>query len=201
MYIFFDIGSTLVDEEEAYRHRIMDMIRGTSVTLDEFIEKRIAFAEEGYNGDEKAIELFGLSKTPWHSEDEIPYNDCEETLRILCEKGYKLGVIANQLPGAKERLEAWGIGKYFEVTASSAEIGVSKPDPRIFKTALEMAGCKPENAVMIGDRLDNDIRPAKELGMRTVRIRKGPAVYMKPSCDEEIPDYEIDTLSELVTIL
>lgn len=201
MYIFFDIGSTLVDEEEAYRHRIMDMIRGTSVTLDEFIEKRIAFAEEGYNGDEKTIELFGLTKTPWHSEDEIPYNDCEETLRILCEKGYKLGVIANQLPGAKERLEAWGIGKYFEVTASSAEIGVSKPDPRIFKTALEMAGCKPENAVMIGDRLDNDIRPAKELGMRTVRIRKGRAVYMKPSCDEEIPDYEIDTLSELLTIL
>ncbi len=201
MYIFFDIGSTLVDEEEAYRHRIMDMIRGTSVTLDEFIEKRIAFAEEGYNGDEKTIELFGLTKTPWHSEDEIPYNDCEETLRILCEKGYKLGVIANQLPGAKERLEAWGIGKYFEVTASSAEIGVSKPDPRIFKTALEMAGCKPENAVMIGDRLDNDIRPAKELGMRTVRIRKGLAVYMKPSCDEETPDYEIDTLSELLTIL
>ena len=40
-WIFFDIGSTLVDEEEAYKHRIRDMIEGTSVTLDQFWDKRI----------------------------------------------------------------------------------------------------------------------------------------------------------------
>ena len=50
-----------------------------------------------------------------------------------------------------------------------------------------MADCRPENAVMVGDRLDNDIRPAKELGMKTIRIRKGIAVYAKPSCEAEIP--------------
>lgn len=71
-WIFFDIGSTLVDEEEAYNHRIRDMIQGTSVTFEQFWDKRIQFAKEGYNGDQKAIEYFGLNKTPWHSEEEVP---------------------------------------------------------------------------------------------------------------------------------
>ena len=197
---FFDIGSTRGDEEEAYKHRIRDMIEGTSVTLDQFWDKRIQYAKEGYNGDQKAIEFFDLNKTPWHSEDEVPFDDCEETLRTLSDKGYQLGIIANQNPGAKDRLDAWGLGRYFSVIASSAELGISKPDKEIFRLALAMADCRPENAVMVGDRLDNDIRPAKELGMKTVRIRKGLAIYMKPSCEAEVPDFTEDSLSEILSI-
>ena len=200
-WIFFDIGSTLVDEEEAYKHRIRDMIEGTAVTFEQFSEKRIQYAKAGYNGDQKAIEQFGLSKTPWHSEDEVPFDDCEETLRTLCDRGYQLGIIANQKPGAKDRLDAWGLGRYFSVIASSAEMGISKPKKEIFMRALAMADCKPENAVMVGDRLDNDIRPAKELGMKTIRIRKGIAVYTKPSCEAEVPDDTVDSLSEIISIL
>ena len=199
-WIFFDIGSTLVDEEEAYKHRIRDMIEGTSVTFEQFSEKRIQYAKAGYNGDQKAIEFFDLNKTPWHSEDEVPFDDCEETLRTLCDKGYQLGIIANQNPGSKDRLDAWGLGRYFSVIASSAELGISKPDKEIFRLALAMADCRPENAVMVGDRLDNDIRPAKELGMKTVQIRKGLAIYMKPSCEAEVPDYTVDSLSEIISI-
>ena len=200
-WIFFDIGSTLVDEEEAYKHRIRDMIRGTAVTFEQFSEKRIQYAKEGYSGDQKAIEYFDLNKTPWHSEDEVPFGDCEETLRALCDRGYQLGIIANQEPGAKDRLDAWGLGRYFSVIASSAELGVSKPDKEIFLQALTIAECRPENAVMVGDRLDNDIRPAKELGMKTIRIRKGIAVYAKPSCEAEVPEYTVDNLSEIIRIL
>lgn len=200
-WVFFDIGSTLVDEEEAYNHRIRDMIQGTSVTYEEFSEKRIQYAKEGYNGDQKAIEYFGLKKTPWHSEDEVPFDDCAETLQALCDRGYQLGIIANQKPGAKDRLDTWGLGQYFSVIASSAELGVSKPYSEIFLQALAMADCRPENAVMVGDRLDNDIHPAKELGMKTIRIRKGLAIYMKPSCEAEIPDYTVDSLSEIIRIL
>ncbi len=200
-WIFFDIGSTVVDEEKAFNHRIRDMIRGTSVTFEQFSEKRIQYAKEGYNGDQKAIEYFGLTKTPWHSEDETPFDDCTQTLQALCEKGYKLGIIANQKPGSKARLDAWGLGRYFSVIASSAELGVSKPDKEIFLRALAMADCDPENAVMVGDRLDNDINPAKELGMLTVRIRKGMAVYAKPSCESEVPDHIVDSLCELLCIL
>ena len=199
-WVFFDIGSTLVDEEEAYHHRIRDMIRGTPITFEQFSEKRVQYAKEGYNGDQKAIEYFGLNKTPWHSEDEVPFDDCAETLRALCDRGYQLGIIANQKPGAKDRLDAWGLGRYFSVIVSSAEMGISKPKKEIFTRALAMADCKPENAVMVGDRLDNDIRPAKELGMKTVRIRKGLAIYMKPSCEAEVPDFTVDSLSEILSI-
>ncbi len=197
-WIFFDIGSTLVDEEEAYRHRIRDMIRGTSVTFEQFWEARIQFAKAGFNGDQKAMELFGLTKTPWHSEDEVLFDDCEKTLKALCEKGYKLGIIANQEPGAKERLFRWGLDKYLSVIASSAEMGVAKPDKEIFLRALSMADCRLENAAMVGDRLDNDIRPAKELGMKTVRIRKGLAVYMTPGCEADVPDHTVDSLDEIL---
>lgn len=183
------------------KHRIRDMIEGTSVTLDQFWDKRIQYAKEGFNGDQKAIEHFGLSKTPWHSEDEAPFPDCEQTLAALCRQGYRLGIIANQEPGARERMDAWGLGQYFSVIASSAELGVSKPDPAIFRLALEQADCTPENAVMVGDRLDNDIRPAKKLGMKTIRIRKGIAVFAKPSCEAEVPEHTVDNLSEIIRIL
>ena len=137
-WIFFDIGSTLVDEEEAYHHRIRDMIQGTSITFEQFSEKRIQYAKEGYNGDQKAIEQFGLSKTPWHSEDEVPFDDCEETLRALCDRGYQLGIIANQKLGAKDRLDAWELGRYLSVIASSAELGEC-PTPFCGRTKARLA--------------------------------------------------------------
>jgi FMN phosphatase YigB (HAD superfamily) len=110
-------------------------------------------------------------------------------------------VIANQEPGAKARLDAWGLGRFFSVIAASAELGVAKPDREIFLRALAMANCEPEHAVLVGDRLDNDIRPAKELGMTTIRIRKGLAAYMKPSCEAETPDHTADCLAELPGLL
>ena len=62
-WIFFDIGSTLVDETEAYRHRIRDAISGTDITLEQFNEKLIYFAKQNLKGDLEAIKYFGLTKT------------------------------------------------------------------------------------------------------------------------------------------
>ena len=50
---------------------------------------------------------------------------------------------------------------------------VKAPDPEIFKLALERAGCALSEAVMIGDRLDNDIRPARLRGWKTIRVAQG----------------------------
>lgn len=90
---------------------------------------------------------------------------------------------------------------FFDVVSASAELGVSKPDRRIFTYALEQAGCRPEEALMVGDRLDNDVLPAKELGMKTVWVRQGMAVYQKPVREEEQPDFIVDNLSGLKQIL
>ena len=116
-------------------------------------------------------------------------------------KKYKLGVIANQSLGTKERLNNWGIGKYFDVVVASAEAGCAKPDLKIFNLALEQAGCKPSEAVMIGDRLDNDIIPAKHFGMKTVWVRQGFAKYLSVSNDIEQPDFIIGSIGDILDIL
>lgn len=199
-WIFFDVGTTLVDETAAYDHRIREVIDGTDITFEQFQEKRRFFAEQNLKGDLEAIKYFGLTKTPWHKEDEIPYPDAEDILRYLSDRGYKLGVIANQSAGTAERLRGWGLLKYIDAVASSAELGAAKPDRKIFDKALAMAGCTAQEAAMVGDRLDNDICPAKKLGMMTVWIRQGFAVYQSPRGDEEQPDHIVDELVGLKEI-
>ena len=199
-WLFFDIGSTLVDETEAYNHRIQEMIQITAVSFEEFDCMRIHFAKQGLNGDSEAINHFGLQKTPWHSEDEIPYSDAAETLKALKLRGYCIGIIANQAIGSSARLDAWGLLEYIDAVAASAELGVSKPDKAIFERALDMAGCSPSEAAMIGDRLDNDIIPAAELGMVTVWIPNGLSIYREPSEFRCKPDFIVNNLSGLLSI-
>lgn len=199
-WIFFDVGSTLVDETEAYDHRVRDIIAGTDITFQEFDDMRIALARQGLDGNSAAIKHFGLTKTSWHSEDEVPYPDAKSTLAALIQMGYKLGIIANQKLGTAERLENWGLRQYFDVIAASAEIGYAKPDKRIFEKALEMAGCTARESVMVGDRLDNDMIPAKALGMKTVWIKNGLAQYQSEELGKDIADVQIASLSELLLV-
>lgn len=196
-WIFFDVGSTLMDETEAYNHRVREMIAGTDITFSAFDSKRIELAKQGVDGNTEAIKHFGLKKTPWHWEDEKPFEDAAETLEALVDRGYHLGIIANQVPGTAQRLDDWGLLKYFDVVAASAEMGVAKPDPLIFEKAIELAGCQPCDSVMVGDRLDNDIRPAKNLGMRTVWIRKGLSKYQPIALGKNVADWIIVNLSDL----
>lgn len=200
-WIFFDVGSTLVDETEAYNHRVREMIVGTDITFEEFDKVRIALAHQGLDGNSAAIKHFGLTKTPWHSEDEVPYADAHSTLTALRQNGYKLGIIANQKLGTAERLGNWGLRQFFDVIATSAEIGYAKPDKEIFEKAFELAGCTAQESVMVGDRLDNDIIPAKALGMKTVWLKNGLAQYQGLELGEGVADYQIGSLSELLLVL
>lgn len=200
-WVFFDMGATLIDETQAWRHRIRDMIAGTGISFEQFHEKRIAFARQNLNGDAEAIRFFGLAKTPWPQEDEVPYPQAEAILAYLRDRGYGIGVIANQSPGSVERLRGWGLLSYIDVVAASAELGVAKPDRAIFDRALEMAHCTAQEAVMIGDRLDNDVVPAKRLGMVAIWIRQGLAVYQDPQWAEGRADAVVRHLLELKEIL
>lgn len=200
-WIFFDIGSTLIDETEAYNHRVRDIIVGTNISFEEFDDVRIALAKQGLDGNSAAIKHLGLSKTPWHSEDEVPYPDAHNTLAALRNKGYRLGIIANQKLGTVERLESWGLRQYFDVIAASAELGYAKPDKKIFEKAFELAGCIAEESVMVGDRLDNDIIPAKAIGMKTVWVKNGLAQYQGAVLGKGVADYQIGSLAELLRIL
>lgn len=196
-WLFFDVGSTLVDESRANEHRIRDAIAGTEISYDQACAKAVRLAKQN---NAHPLKCLGLPLTPWHSEDETVYPQAVRCLAGLRQK-YKIGIIANQAPGTADRMKQYGLSPYLDLVIASAEEGVAKPDPKIFKLALKRAGCPPERAVMIGDRLDNDIVPAKRLGLATIWIRQGFGGMASPSSEEETPDYRVRDLAELCELL
>ena len=113
---------------------------------------------------------------------------------------YRIGVIANQPAGTEERLTNWGLMPLVSICLSSTEVGLEKPDPAIFRLALTRAECAPEEAVMIGDRLDNDIRPARLQGWKTIRILQGFARFQSPRDRFDEADPTVAELQELLPI-
>lgn len=197
--MFFDIGSTLVDESKCYEYRCNEITSNNDINSEKFYAKVLDYAKENSFPIKAAAGYYGFEIPKWPKELEKLYPDAENTLKILSSK-YKLGIIANQSAGTQERIDNWGIGKYFDVVISSAEFGCAKPDLKIFNIALEQANCRPNNAVMIGDRLDNDVVPAKKLGMKTVWVRQGFAKFQSVNNDIEKPDYTIESIGEIINL-
>lgn len=199
-WLFLDVGSTIVDEHVAYEHRIKDIADRANVPYNNVYETAIGFYRQNKKGDLEAAKLFGVELPKWHKEDEILYSDTAECLKFLSSK-YKIGIIANQSLGTKERLEQHGILRFIDLVVASAEEGVAKPDKRIFEIALERSNCHPNDAIMIGDRIDNDIVPANLLGMHTIWIRQGFGQYWNITQEIEKADYTVNSLSEICRIL
>lgn len=199
-WLFFDIGSTLVDESKVYENRMRKTAEQADVSYEYVYETAMAFYKENKKGDLETMKLFGVEKPEWRFEDEILYSDTKKCLEKLS-RNYKVGVIANQSIGTADRLEHFGILKYIDLVVASAEEGVSKPDKRIFEIALERSGCKPENAVMVGDRIDNDIVPAKQIGMKTIWVKQGFGRLWHVTGEDEKADYEAEKLSDILDIL
>jgi HAD superfamily hydrolase (TIGR01509 family) len=138
-----------------------------------------------------------LAEARYDKELESPYKGAEETVRKLSSR-YRIGVIANQPAGTKKRLTKWGLMPLISICLSSAEVGLEKPDPAIFQLALSQSGREPPQAVMIGDRLDNDIRPARLLGWKTIRIAQGLARFQLPRDGLDEADLTLANLKGLL---
>ncbi len=203
-WLFFDLGYTLIDEHAAHEKRINDCIeyqrkRYGRIFTYEQIYKEMCRASADYRQQfYGAMEALGIEeKTPYPKALEKPFEDAEAVLETLSAK-YSVGIIANQSAGAEERLKKYGLSQYISLCISSAEAGYAKPDSRIFTLALNKAKCRAQNAVMIGDRLDNDIFPAKKLGMRTVHIKQGFGAYQTPRSEGYKADITVDNLTDLL---
>lgn len=199
-WLFFDIGSTLVNEEKAYQDRIEQAIADTHISYAAFYQTMIHYFKENKKGDAEVLNDYGLKRPSWRSDLEVLYPDCKQVLKTL-HQHYKIGIIANQLPNLQARLRNFGIDSYIDLIISSADVGLAKPDFAIFELTFQQANCLAEHAVMIGDRLDNDILPAKQLGMRTIWIRQGFSRLTHITNPAETPDWTIDNLTEIGDIL
>jgi putative hydrolase of the HAD superfamily len=121
-----------------------------------------------------------------------------DVLAALKQRGLKLGLAANQPAIVLQRLDQHGIGRYFENPGISAVYGYRKPDARLFLKACADLAVEPHECVMVGDRVDNDVVPARTLGMCTVLLRTGRHIAQQPRSWDERPDVEVHTTAELL---
>lgn len=113
-----------------------------------------------------------------------------DVLRTLHGDGLLLGLAANQTAAVLGELDRTGIGQYFAYREVTGHHGYRKPDVRLFLRACEDLRVEPAECIMVGDRVDNDIFPAKLLGMAAVLFRTGRHIAQQPRSFEEIPDAE-----------
>lgn len=199
-WVFFDMGSTLIDESCAYEHLFKDISIFANITYQQVYDTALEFYKQNKEGYKEVIRKLNIIKPKWHTEDEFLYNDTIKCLEQL-KKKYKIGIIANQPLGSSHRLEKYGILKYIDLVIASTEEGVSKPDKRIFEIALMRSNCKPREAVMVGDRIDNDIIPAKMLGMNTIWVKQGFGQYWIITEEKEKADYVVSNIFEVCKYL
>lgn len=201
-WCFFDLGSTLIDETDAWRARLIDTIEqnNRSETAECLMDQMNEYAENSCRPYQELTTSLCMTATPWRADQERLYPQAAKCLAGLHER-YSIGIIANQVRETRERLRRLGIAPHIDLLAASDEVGIAKPDPEIFLYALRRAGISAQCAVMIGDRIDNDIRPAKALGFQTIWIRQGLGGLCAPRCEAERPDYAVNSLEELRTIL
>lgn len=199
-WVFFDVGSTLTDESAEYERRIKSIAESAELPYKRVYDKAVELYQNHKVGDKEVAKLLGVTKPEWNINNEILYPDTLKTLKALSAK-YNIGIIANQPEGLERRLKKYGLKPYIKLVVSSFDEGVAKPDERIFQIALQRAECSADRAVMVGDRVDNDILPAKSLGMHTIWIKQGFSKFWQILDEREKADYVIENLSDLQDIL
>ncbi len=85
----------------------------------------------------------------------------------------------------------------FDSKVTQDDFRITKPDPRYFEQIAAACGVAPVECLMVGDRIDNDVVPARQVGMLSVRYRTGIHRLQEPRMPAEIPDAEISSISKL----
>jgi putative hydrolase of the HAD superfamily len=136
------------------------------------------------------VEAYHSATTPLS-----PYADTEPVLSELSES-VQLGLLTDGR-GGHAKLRRLGIEKYFDAVLVSPTIGYSKRERAVFDAILSDLWVSPEDAVYVGDDPRFDVRIPNEMGMTTVRIRRGRHADREPETENAVPDLEIDSLAEL----
>jgi putative hydrolase of the HAD superfamily len=110
-----------------------------------------------------------------------PYPEVPDTLRRLRAGGIRTVVVSNWDVSLHEYLDATGLASLVDAAVSSAEVGVAKPEPAIFAHALDLAGVVADEALMVGDDVDADVRGAQRAGVAAVLVQRSGAAVAAPS--------------------
>lgn len=182
--VFLDIGETIVDETAMYG-AWADWLGVPRLTFGAVLGATLARGRPFYEMFEAFQPGFDLAGA-WQARfeagqpedwgEESLYPDARECLESLRALGLRVGLAGNQTHAAAALLRRLQLP--VDVLGISAEWGVEKPSPAFFQQVVQEAGCPAAQVLYVGDRLDNDIRPAQAAGLQTAFLRRGPWGYI-----------------------
>ncbi len=202
--VAFDIGETLVDETRVWGEWA-DWLGVPRLTF--FGALGAVIAEQRHHLDvfellrpgfdiKAAAKARGTSDRWSRLESDDLYPDALVCLNELRSRGYRLALAGNQIRGALAALGRLGIEA--DVMASSEAWGVAKPAPEFFARLIEACGVPAAEIAYVGDRIDNDVLPAKEAGMVAIFLRRGPWGVIQANWPEAMrADLRIENLGDL----
>ena len=215
--LLFDLDNTLIDREAAFVRFAQQFYEehlrnATSMTRQEVVTRMVLWDEDGY-ADRAAMFAKWVDEWPeagLESERLLPYYRSEmkqhvepdaDNNRLLADLnrlGVPWGIVTNgNTTGQHVACQAAGLDQLAPFIIVSEAAGYKKPDPRIFRDALELTGLpSPEHVLFVGDNPHADIDGAKRFGMKTAWVRRGRQF---PE-DFQPPDYFVDHVSELANI-
>ena len=222
--VCFDLDGTLYDFQRVMRHSLKialaELTRkfpecGKQLTVDKMIQIRNQTAQElrGKVTNLEEVRLISFKRTlnycgiddcgfaehlnrlylKHRFEDAVLFDDTISTLEGLGKK-YILGIMSN----GNSYPKTLGLESHFQFIILAQDIGIEKPDPRIFQLAVEKAGCIPDEFLYVGDSQEDDIIGAKKAGVRVAWFNRSNE-QLKPGIPQ--PDYEIGKLRALMSIL
>ncbi|MFF3667525.1 HAD family hydrolase [Microtetraspora malaysiensis] len=209
--LVFDVGETLIDETRIWSRwadrlgvpRLTFMgVLGGMAALDRSHADAFQVIRPGLDLDAEIA--------AWRAEDpdslrenfdgDDLYPDVRDSLAALRAAGYELIIAGNQPSQAYDALLAMDLP--VDAIHTSAAWEVEKPAPEFFAKVAAVAGRSPEEILYVGDRIDNDVRPAKGAGMRAALLRRGPWGYLhaeRPEASQA--DLVVDSLADLAARL
>lgn len=149
--------------------------------------KQVLIGECGYENEaiyKTANKLFDLM---WLN-DRILFSDVIPVFKKLKENGIKIGIISDTTLSLQKTLEVLGLGEYIDCYTSSTEVGIMKPDPKIYLTAISKLNLNPEECIYVDDFID-EVVGADKLGFKAFRINRN---------EEEKLEYDISSLKEII---
>lgn len=207
--VVFDVGETLVNESTEYgtwadwlgvpRHTFSAMFGAVIASGRDYREVFQHF-RPGFDLKTERERRAAAGRPETFGEDDL-YADARPCLAALQNMGLWVGVAGNQTSRAGAVLR--GLELPADLIATSEDWGVSKPDTAFFGALIRAAPCPAGQIAYVGDRLDNDLRPAKAVGIRTVFIRRGPWGYAWERHPDlaNVADWKVMSLAELPALL
>ncbi len=201
-WVVLDVGETLIDETRfwsAWADELgvpqLTFVATLGAVLERGLDHREVFSLFGVDDWRQRGPAVEARHGGFRREDLYP--DAPRCIPGLRAAGLAVAVIANQPAIRGAQLRSLGIDP--DVMAMSESMGASKPDPAFFARMLDLLGGPPPDRVAyVGDRVDNDVRPAAQAGLRAVWLRRGPWARIQAPPPSGMAALTVDSLDELV---